>query len=110
EADALQASTESAVRTAFPAIPIVIDPVKQARGQRDMLRLDSGTAADDGFMPLALSAAQILDFAEGHVLALQYENGDLTLVLTEGYTPPSNEAALHQAAAARSLVLEKDDK
>ncbi len=108
EASTLRASTEQAVRTAFPSIAIIIDPVQQARSQRDMLRLAGGTAAEDGFMPLALGAARILAFAESHVSSLLYENGKLTLVLTEGYIPPSNEAALHQAAAAQSLALEKD--
>lgn len=110
EARALQASTEDAVRAAFPSIPIIIDPVRQAQSQRDMLRLASGTASTDDFMPLALGAAKVLSFAEGHVASLRYKNGKLTLVLAEGYTPPTDEASLQQAAAVQSLVLEKDDK
>lgn len=110
EASTLTASTEAAVRSSFPSISVILDPVKQARNQRDMLRQSSGEAIDGEFMPLALGAAQILAFAEGHVASLEYEKGNLTLVLTEGYTPPSNEAALHQAAAAQSLLLAKDDQ
>ncbi|MCC2595588.1 type II secretion system protein GspL [Pusillimonas sp. MFBS29] len=110
EVDTLTASTEAAVRAAFPSITVILDPVKQARNQLDMLRQAGGEASDDEFMPLALGAAQVLGFAEGHVAALEYEQGNLTLVLTEGYTPPSNEAALHQAAAAQSLLLAKDDQ
>ncbi|NYT83142.1 general secretion pathway protein GspL [Alcaligenaceae bacterium] len=108
EARALEASMEEAVRKAFPTLPVIIDPVRQARGQRDMLRLAGGTAADDDFMPLAIGAAKVLGFAEGHVASLRYENDKLTLVLAEGYVPPTNEAALHQAAAVQSLMLEKD--
>lgn len=108
EARTLQASTEQAVRTAFPSITVVIDPIQQARTQRDMLRLASGAANQDDFMPLSVGAAKVLDFADGHVASLHYEKGKLTLVLAEGYTPPSNEAALHQAAAVQSLALEKD--
>lgn len=110
EANALRASTETAVRNAFPSISIILDPVKQARGQRDILRLEHGSASTNGFMPLAMGAAELLTFAEGHISSLQYEKGTLTLVLNEGYTPPSNEVSLHQAAAAQSLVLEKDQK
>jgi general secretion pathway protein L len=109
EAHALHVSTEQAVLTAFPYITVIIDPVRQARAQRDMLRLAGGEASEDDFMPLSLGAAKVLDFADGHVASLHYEQGKLTLVLAEGYTPPSNEAALHQAAAAQSLTLEKDD-
>jgi len=109
EARTLQVSMEQAVRKAFPSIPVVIDPVTQARKQRDMLRLKGGAAGEDDFMPLAMGAARVLGFADGHVASLHYEKGELTLTLAEGYTPPANEAALHQAAAVQSLVLEKDD-
>lgn len=108
EARALQVSTEQAVRTAFPSITVIIDPIQQARTQRDMLRLARGAASQDDFMPLSLGAAKVLDFADGHVASLHYEKGKLTLILAEGYMPPSNEAALHQAAAVQSLTLEKD--
>lgn len=109
EARTLQASTEQAVRTAFPSIAVIIDPVRQARNQRDMLRLAGGTASADDFMPLAMGAAKVLNFADGHVSSLLYKNDKLTLVLAEGYKPPADEAALHQAAAAQSLTLEKDN-
>ena len=110
EAQRLQSATEQAVLAAFPSIPIVIDPVQQARSQRDMLRRGAGAAGGDDFLPLALVAAKVLDFAAGHVSSLHYEQGKLTLVLTEGYTPPSNETALHQAAAVQSLALVKDEQ
>ncbi len=108
EAQTLLANTELALRTAFPSIGIIIDPVRQAQGQRDLLRLANGTAGEDDFMPLALGAARVLDFAEGHIASLDYNKGQLTLVLAEGYTPPANEAALQQAASVQSLTLEKD--
>jgi len=104
----LQRDMQNAVLQAFPQIPVVIDPVRQAQNQRDALRLAQGTAADDDFMPLALATAQILDFAQGHVRGLRYENDVLTLTLAEGYAPPTNEAALAQAASVQQLLLEKD--
>ena len=110
EARALQTATEKAVLAAFPSIAIIVDPVKQARSQRDALRLAAGAAGSDDFMPLSLGAAKVLGFADGHVASLLYEKGKLTLVLTETYTPPSNEAVLHQAAAIQSLTLSKDNK
>jgi len=110
EARALQAGTEHAVHEAFPAIAIIVDPLRQAQGQRDALRLAGGASGDDDFMPLALGAARVLAFAEGHVAALRYEKGQLTLTLAEGYTPPANEAVLQQAAAVQSLTLRKDEK
>ncbi|NYT23196.1 general secretion pathway protein GspL [Alcaligenaceae bacterium] len=109
QTQALQAATERAVRDAFPSIPVVLDPLRQARGQRDMLRLAHGMSGQDDFMPLAMGAAEILDFAQGRVASLRYEDGTLTLALAEGYTPPADETVLRQAAAARSLTLRKDD-
>jgi len=109
EARSVQAAMEQAVRQAFPSIGIVIDPVRQARNMRRQLRLAGGAASEDGFMPLALGAADVLGFAAGHVASLRYEQGVLTLVLAEGYAPPANEAALRQAAAVRSLQLRRDD-
>lgn len=108
EVDALHANMRTTVTQAFPQIPIVIDPVRQAQNQLNDLRLAQGVSADDDFMPLALATAQVLDFAQSHVRALQYQDGDLELTLAEGYTPPANEAALAQAAAVQQVTLEKD--
>lgn len=108
EVDTLQRGMRDAVMRAFPQIPVVIDPVRQAQNQRDALRLAQGVSADDDFMPLALATAQVLDFAQGHVRGLHYEDGVLTLTLAEGYAPPANEAGLAQAAAVQRVALEKD--
>lgn len=109
EVKALEHSQQAAVLQAFPEIPIVIDPLRQARNQLESLRLTQGISADDDFMPLALATAQVLEFAQSHVRALQYANGELILTLAEGYAPPGNEAALAQAAAAQQIMLAKDD-
>jgi general secretion pathway protein L len=106
---ALQQRLQDAVLQAFPQVPVVIDPVRQAQHQRDALRLAQGTAADDDFMPLALATARVLEFAQSHVRSLRYEKGVLTLTLAEGYVPPTNEAALAQSASVHRLSLKKDD-
>src|SRR3546814_5636900 len=94
EVETLQKNMEQAVIQAFPQVPVVIDPLRQAQNQRDALRLAQGAAAEDDFMPLALAAAQVLDFARSHVRSLRYEHGVLTLMLAEGYLPPTSDAAL----------------
>lgn len=108
EARALQVRNEQAVREAFPEIPVIIDPLRQARNQYDMLRAGQGMTAHDDFMPVALDAAQVLSFAAGHVAALHYHDGRLRLELAPGYTPPADEAALTRAAAAQALDVRKD--
>lgn len=109
EVRSLQQHMEQAVIQAFPQIPVVIDPLRQAQNERDALRLAQGAAADDDFMPLALAAAQVLDFARSHVRSLRYENGVLTLTLAEGYLPPASDAALSQSAAVHQVILRKDE-
>jgi general secretion pathway protein L len=106
---ALRQAMQDTVLHAFPDIPVVIDPIRQAQQQRDALRLAQGAAADDDFMPLALATARVLDFAQGHVRSVAYEKGVLTLTLAEGYLPPTNEAALAQSASVHGLLLRKDE-
>lgn len=110
QAQALQQSMEQSLRKAFPEIPVIIDPVRQAQAQRNALRLAHGASADDDFIPLAMAAAVTLEFAANYVGSLRYRNGELLLTLREGYSPPGNEAALRQTAATHGLIVEKDDK
>lgn len=106
--DAMRESMRQTVQRAYPQIPVVIDPLRQARQQRDALRLAGGDEAADDFMPLALAAADVLEFAQGHVLGLQYEGGRLTLTLTGGYRPPVDETVLARTAAGQGIRLERD--
>lgn len=106
--DALRESMRRTVQQAYPQIPVVVDPLRQARQQRDALRLAGGDEAADDFMPLALATAQVLGFAQGHVLGLGYADGRLTLTLAEGYRPPIDEAALARTAAGQGIRLERD--
>ncbi|HUH87847.1 MAG TPA: type II secretion system protein GspL [Pusillimonas sp.] len=108
EVDVIRHDMQKVVKTAFPHIPTIIDPLRQAQKQRDALRLAQGVVPADDFMPLALATAQVLAFARGHVRALHYQKGVLTLELVEGYLPPDDETALVQSAAVQQLVLTKD--
>ncbi|MBB6083562.1 type II secretion system protein GspL [Castellaniella defragrans] len=109
ELEDLRESMRRTVQQAYPRIPVVIDPLRQARQQRDALRLAGGGEAADDFIPLALAAAEVLDFAQGHVLGLRYADGRLTLTLAEGYRPPADEAALARTAAERGIRLARDE-
>lgn len=105
----LERGMETAVRGAFPAISVILDPLRQARGHVDQLRLAQGRSSPDDFMPLMQATARVLGFASGHVASLHYDAGRLTLTLTEGYAPPSDETALQRNAAAERLLVQKDD-
>lgn len=109
EVESMQNGMRAAVEQAFPHIPVIIDPLRQAQQQLDAQRRAHGATVDDDFIPLALATAQVLAFAQNHVRSLHYEKGVLTLTLTEGYQPPTNEAALAQSAAVHQLQLQKDE-
>ncbi len=108
EVRSLQDHMESKVRSAFPSIPAVLNPLQQARTQVEGLRQGNDVRSTDRFLPLALEAARLLAFASGHVTGLQYEHGQLSIRLAEGYRPPADAAALQQAAATAGVRLEKD--
>jgi len=93
EEDRLRQQIETAVLTAFPDIPTLLDPMRQAQAQVDALRQSHGQPVDDAFMRLAMGAADRMAFAAGHVSKLHYHDGQLSLSLAEGYTPDSNTDA-----------------
>lgn len=109
EVKSIRQGMQSSVAQAFPQIPVIIDPVRQAQQQLDAQRLAQGAKVDDDFIPLALATANVLSFAPSHVRTLRYEKGVLTLTLTEGYPPPTNEAVLAQSATVHRIQLQKDE-
>lgn len=108
EVRSVELAMETAVRAGLPDIDVILDPLRQARSHVDRLRLAQGRSGPDDFMPLLQATARVLGFAAGHVAALHYDTGRLTLTLTEGYTPPSDETALQRNAAAERLLVQKD--
>lgn len=108
EAEALQKRMGQRVRAAFPSIPVVLDPLRQARNELAALQAAQGTRNNDDFLPLSIEAARLLGFASGRVTALRYDGSKLSLTLAQGYQPPGDELALQRAANAAGLKLEKD--
>lgn len=108
EVQTLQLRMEDSARAAFPAIPAWLDPLRQAQGQVEQLRLAHGQSAPDDFIPLALSAAQVLNGTAGYVTALHYQDQQLTLTLAEGHELHADASLLQREAAANSLLLSKD--
>src|SRR5690606_41646585 len=99
---------EDKVRAAFPSIPAVLDPLRQAGMQVAQLRQGAGPSTDSDFLALALDAARLPGFTAGHVTRLQYAQGRLSLRLAQGASPVANEATLPRAAGDAGLFIEKD--
>lgn len=110
EAAQLRTAMQQQVRQAFPDIPVVVDPLKQATQRRDSLRAAQGTASENDFLPLALSAAKLLPPNAQRLAGLRYEQGtlDLTLLDDDGETAAPDAAPVKQAAAM-GLALSRTD-
>lgn len=108
QVETLQARMELHLRAAFPTLSVVLDPLRQAQAQVELLRAEQGLSGEDRFMSLALQTADVLQFAAGHVTALNYADEQLSLTLAEAYSPPPDEMSLQRSAERAGLMLAQD--
>ncbi|OZI20993.1 hypothetical protein CAL26_26485 [Bordetella genomosp. 9] len=107
EGAALRQTMISRVADAFPDLPVIVDPLKQAQQRVDALRAARGAASDDDFMPLALAAATLLPAGTLQLAALSYQDGQLTIDVDDnGRPPPPANGAPQRQATAMGLALE----
>lgn len=111
EGEALQQAIHDRVARAFPELPVVMDPLKQAQQRVDALRAARSVVGDSDFMPLAQAAARLLPAGRFEVSALSYENGVLSIDTGVGNPAGSTPdgAAPRQASNTRGLLLEPTD-
>ncbi|MGE8657243.1 MAG: type II secretion system protein GspL [Achromobacter sp.] len=112
EAQALREDMRRQVLAAFPDVPVVLDPARQAQQGLDALRNRRGAANAGDFLPLARAAARTLPFAADNVARLAYGDQTLTLQLADAGAQAQRVAetpALIQQAAAQGLKLERGD-
>jgi general secretion pathway protein L len=79
EGQALQQSLHDRVAAAFPELPLIMDPQKQAQQRVDALRAARSVASDSDFMPLAQAAAKMLPPGSFELSALAYQDGVLAI-------------------------------
>ncbi|GAA4343182.1 hypothetical protein GCM10023144_45830 [Pigmentiphaga soli] len=95
EERALRQQMAGQVKAAFPDIPVIVDPLRQAQQGRDALRAAGGTLADSDFLPLALATAKLLPQAAGNLATLRFADAELRLRLVDadiGMTRPAAPA------------------
>jgi len=109
EADRLRLDMRKQLATAFPDIPVIVDPVRQATQRRDALRAAQGALIETDFLPLSLAATQAFDFAADQVLRLRYTIGELRITPAAGMTVPPAAKLARQAAAFGLLASAADD-
>lgn len=112
EAQSLRDGMRRQVLAAFPELPVVLDPARQAQQGLDALQNRRGAANAGDFLPLARAAAQTLPFAADNVARLSYADQALTLQLADAGAQAQRVAetpALVQQAASQGLKLERGD-
>jgi general secretion pathway protein L len=111
EGEALRQSIHDRVARAFPELPLIMDPLKQAQQRVDALRAARSVAGDGDFMPLAQAAARLLPAGRFEISALSYENGVLDIDTGEGKRAGSaaDGAAQRQASNTQGVSLEPTD-
>ena len=70
EARSLQTQMREQVQKAYPRLPVVLDPARQARQELDALLARQGSSSAGDFLPLARATAQAMPFAADRVARL----------------------------------------
>ncbi|MBT2341606.1 MULTISPECIES: type II secretion system protein GspL [Pseudomonas] len=101
EGQRLKAQMSLRVKQAFPEVPVILNPLQQARQQ--IAARQNGTATDPGqrFASLVRQAGSAMPFMSGNAQALVFENGELRLDVVADAPKTSSEddwkASLAQA-------------
>jgi general secretion pathway protein L len=110
EGAALQQSIHDRVALAFPELPVIIDPLKQAGQRLDALRAARGASSDGDFMQLALAATRLLPSERLQLSALSYREGVLSIdVDTSRAAAPTVDSAAQRQAGTPGLRLDATD-
>ncbi len=103
----LQTQMRARVKSVFPEIPIVINPLQQAKQQRDLRLSGLSDAQSPPFQHMLRVSAKLLNELTGQVELLRYYNGKLHIELRGGSLPSDERlGALAQQADAAGLIIE----
>lgn len=109
EARDIEARMVAQVRATLPTVPVVLDPLRQATQQRDLLRQATGSSSPNDFLPLALVAAQLVPANARAIRAVTYQDGTLTLSFAEAASADRAALSAEVLARAQQLGLQVDD-
>ncbi|WP_144631026.1 type II secretion system protein GspL [Bordetella genomosp. 13] len=107
EGAALQQHMAQRVRMVFPELPTVLNPLQQARQQRDARAAAQEQGAAGEFAVLLRLSGQALPFHSGEVRELRYVPGEITLHTSDAGPPTGQgEPAWVQEARKAGLAVE----
>lgn len=110
QGQSLQRQSSQRVQQAFPELPVVLDPLRQARERRDayLAGKADGDAAP-GLAALLHGAGEAMPFLAGRLQRLDYHAGELDLELLPGL--PGGDAAAWQGELGKhGLQADASDK
>ncbi|WDU65494.1 type II secretion system protein GspL [Pseudomonas poae] len=110
EGQRLKTLMSQQVRQAFPELPVVLNPLQQARQQ--LAARQTGAAADPGqrFASLLQLAGSNLPFMVGSVERLTFEQGRLHLALLADSRNPATEGDWQAALAQAGFAATRDEQ
>jgi general secretion pathway protein L len=98
------------VKAAFPDIPVVVNPVQQAKQQKDALAAGAApTASADAASLLRATATLLAQTPAGQVQGLRYTAGQLHIRWRDGGAPGAEDRRALQARAAEQRLSANAD-
>ncbi|WP_248751908.1 type II secretion system protein GspL [Pseudomonas sp. MWU15-20650] len=110
EGQRLKALMSQQVRQAFPELPVVLNPLQQARQQLAARQNDAATDPGQRFTSLLQQVGSSLPFMVGSVDRLTFEQGRLHLVLLTDSRSPVAEGDWQAALAQAGFAATHDDQ
>ncbi|MFT4173113.1 MAG: type II secretion system protein GspL [Rhodocyclaceae bacterium] len=107
---ALRRSMVAQVKAAFPKVPVVLNPLQQARQLRDARKAGNTPVVSSDFEALINASTALLAQSNGQVERLTYRDGALEFQWREGAALTAAELeTLRAQAAERGLLIEPQD-
>ena len=110
EGQRLKALMSQQVRQVFPELPVILNPLQQARQQLAARQTGGAAGAGQRFTQLLQSAGSSLPFLPGSVDSLTFEEGRLHLRLLADSRNPAMASEWQAALAQAGFAATRDDQ
>lgn len=104
----LKAQMSLQVKQAFPELPVILNPLQQARQQLAARKSGAVAEANQGFAYMVQQAANAMPFLAGGVLRLTFDQGRLQLELAVDTPQAATDSALAGTLSEAGLAVSRD--
>lgn len=106
----LKAQMSAQVRQAFPELPVILNPLQQARQQLAARQGGSGHMPAQSFVPMLQQAGEALPALVGSVQRLSFSNGQLQLELAADSAALAPDQTVQATLAQAGLSAARTDR